>query len=94
MAYHFVQPNRRRLQTTQARLVARIDVDDLLAAAVEHYGFSVEDARAYLLETARHITVEWRRVMADEGMPPEEIRRFEATFSFAASITKAVTDSM
>lgn len=86
MAYRFVQPSRRRLQTTQARLVARIDVDDLLAAAVEHYGYSAEDARVYLHETARHITVMWRRMMVDEGMPPDEIRRFEATFSFAASI--------
>lgn len=86
MAYRFVQASRRNAQGTQAKLVARIDVDELLAAAIEHYGYRAEDARLYLLETARHITLAWRRLLADEGVPAEEIRRHEASFSFAARI--------
>lgn len=88
MAYRFVPPGRRRQQPTQPRLVARIEVDDLLAAATEHYGYKEADARSYLLDSARRITLEWRRRMADEGTPAGEIRRFETTFSFAAAITQ------
>ena len=86
MAYRFVQPGRSRMQNTPAKLVARIDVDDLLAAAIEHYGYQEKDARAWLLETARRITSAWRCMMADEGVPTDEIRRYHASFAFAASI--------
>jgi len=54
----------------------------LPSAAATHNGYA-----GYLLETAEHITLKWRRMMANKGTPTEENRRFEATISFAASIT-------
>lgn len=88
MAYRFVQPSAQRRQATSPRLVARIEVADLLAAAVEYFGYDAATAQAYLLDTARRITREWRSRLADEGAPPDETRRFEHTFAFATSIAE------
>lgn len=85
MAYRYV-PAQRRGQQQPPRLVTRIDADDLLAAATEHYGYGAEEARDYLASAAATVASHWRRLMSEEGMPGIEIDRFRNTFAFAAQL--------
>jgi serine/threonine-protein kinase HipA len=88
MAYRYVPGSRRGRQPSPPRLVNVIDVGDLVAAGVDHYGYSFEEAHGALQQIAIIITDQWRKTMSAEGVPREEIRRFETTFSFAAALAK------
>ncbi len=86
MAYRYIPPSRRRGEQGQPRLVARIDTDDLLAAATEHYGYAPAEAEDYLRQTAGVVANGWRKFMLDEGVSAQEAARFEKTFRFAEEL--------
>jgi serine/threonine-protein kinase HipA len=87
LAYRYVPPQRRGRQETPSRLVTRIEPADLLAAAVEHYGFAAPEAADYLNFAAATVAECWRKLLADEGMPEDEIRRLERAFRFAVAVS-------
>ena len=86
MAYRYVPPTRRGSPPSAPRLVTRIDRDDLLAAAVDLYGYEAAEAAAYLAQAAARVAGLWREFMRDEGTPAAEIERFARTFEFAESL--------
>ncbi|PKO94402.1 MAG: type II toxin-antitoxin system HipA family toxin [Betaproteobacteria bacterium HGW-Betaproteobacteria-10] len=86
MAYRYV-PAPRRGPSQAPRLVTRVSIDDLIASACEHYGYVETEAREYLLFAASQVTSNWQTLMVEEGMPADEVGRFKATFSCAATIT-------
>lgn len=85
MAYRYV-PAPRRGPAQPPRLVTRVDAEDLIAAAKEHYGYSESEARDYLHAAAETVARGWHGTLGDEGMPRTEIERFRNTFSFAESL--------
>lgn len=85
MAYRYV-PAPRRGKTQPPRLVTRVSMEDLVAAAVEHYGYEEAEALEYLHFAGHEVTANWQAMMADEGMSAEEIARFRSTFAFASKI--------
>lgn len=87
MAYRYV-PASRRGQAQMPRLVTRVSADDLIAAAVEHYGFAHAEAADYLAEAAHQVTSHWRCHLLEEGIPAGEAARFEHTFSFAERLAR------
>lgn len=82
MAYRYV-PAPRRGPAQPPRLVTRVDVEDLIAAAREHYGYAESEARDYLHVAAETVARNWRRTLSEEGVPDAEIERYRNTFSFA-----------
>lgn len=88
MAYRYVSGTRRGRQPTPPRLVTGIDAEDLVFAGADHYGYEMEEAREVFQKMAMIIAGQWRMSMSVEGMPEEEIRRFETTFSFAEALAK------
>jgi serine/threonine-protein kinase HipA len=88
MAYRYVPGTRRGRQPSPPRLVTAIDAEDLMAAGADHYGYALEEAREALQKMAVIIADQWRKLMSAEGVPEEEIRRFETTFRFAAALAK------
>ncbi len=81
MAYRYVKPARRgRSQEAAARLVWKASVEDIVAAAVEHYAYDTVEAGEYLQFAAATIARRWREFLAAEGMPEEEVGRYENTF--------------
>jgi serine/threonine-protein kinase HipA len=89
MAYRYVSGTRRGRQPTPARLVAAIDAEDLVSAGAGHYGYELNEARDVFQKMAAAIAGQWRAAMVAEGMPGEEVRRFEATFSFAETVANS-----
>ncbi|MDP1527202.1 MAG: type II toxin-antitoxin system HipA family toxin [Rhodocyclaceae bacterium] len=83
MAYRFVPPQRKGRQSSASRLVTRISQVDLLAAAVEHYGYAEQEATDYLRDITAQVSEKWRRFMVEEGMPQEEIERQARAFMIA-----------
>lgn len=86
MAYRFVPPQRKGRQVMQSRLVTRIDRADLLAAAVEHYGFAETEASEYLGFAASRVTENWRQLLIEEGMPEDEVTRVGRAFQLAEEL--------
>jgi len=86
MAYRYVPGTRRGRQPSPSRLVTAIDAEDLVAAGADHYGYALEEAQEALQKMAAIIADQWRKMMSAEGVPGEEIRRFETTFSFAEAL--------
>ena len=86
MAYRYVPGTRRGRQPSPPRLVTAIDAEELVAAAADHYGYALEEAQEALQKMAAIIADQWRKMMSAEGVPGEEIRRFETTFSFAEAL--------
>ena len=86
MAYRYV-PAPRRGPVQPPRLVTRVDAEDLVAAAKEHYGYIGSEARDYLHTAAAIVTRNWRRKLSEEGIPDAEIERFRNTFLFAESLS-------
>lgn len=80
MAYRYVPVQRRGRQTTPPRLVTRLNPDDLLAAASEHYGFSTAEAREYLAHASAMVTEQGAKLLRNEGIPEGEIERMQTTF--------------
>ena len=85
MAYRYV-PASRRGKAEPARLVARVSQEDLVASAYEHYGFEEPEALEYLRFAGYQVTANWKAMMAEEGMPADEIARLQKTFAFAGAI--------
>ncbi|MBK5914653.1 type II toxin-antitoxin system HipA family toxin [Rhodocyclus purpureus] len=77
LAYLYIRPTARQ----GARLVWAATLADLLLAAELHYGYSREEARAYLQGTQDLIQSAWRSALRSEGMPEHEIDRYRASFS-------------
>ncbi len=86
MAYRYVAPRYRGRQETPPRLVTRIGIEDLIAAATDHYGYAAREAQEYLQYAARAVAGKWRSSMEAEGVPDEEIRRFEKIFQFSEEL--------
>jgi hypothetical protein len=70
-------------------VVTRVDSQDLIAAACEHYGYGEVEARDYLRFAAGTVTKIWRDLMTTEGIPESEIERYRGAFSFAAKLDAA-----
>lgn len=87
MAYRYVPGTRRGRQPSPPRLVTVVDAGDLVAAAADHYGYAPEEAQEALRAIAAIVSDQWRERMSAEGVPGEEIRRFETTFGFAEALT-------
>lgn len=87
MAYRYVPGTRRGRQPLPPRLVTAVDAGDMVAAAADHYGYAPEEAQQALQDMAAIIAEQWRERMTAEGVPGEEIRRFETTFGFAEALT-------
>lgn len=87
MAYRWVPANTRK-KIRQPRLVSGVNLDDLLAAATEHYGYSTEEARDHLHEAAATVTNQWERYLEEEGVPTLERSRFNGTFAFAGEVAR------
>ena len=85
MAYRYV-PAPRRGPPQSPRLVTRVDAEDMIAAAREHYGYAEPEARDYLHAAAGTVARDWQRTLSGEGMPKTEVERFRNTFSFAESL--------
>lgn len=85
MAYRYV-PAPRRGKAQPPRLVTRVNIEDLVAAATEHYGYCETEAKEYLCFAGNQVANNWEAMMADEGMPADEIVRFKGTFAFASSM--------
>ena len=79
-------PAPRRGKTQPLRLVTRLSIDDLVSAATEHYGYDEAKAKEYLCYAGNPLANNWEAMMADEGMPADEIVRFKGTFAFASSM--------
>lgn len=88
MAYRYVPGTRRGRQPAPPRLVTGIGAADLVSAGVDHYGYELGEAREAFQSMASVIAGQWRMVLSVEGMPAEEIRRFETTFGFAQALAK------
>lgn len=86
MGYRYVPGTRRGRQPLPPRLVTTVDAGDLVAAAADHYGYAPEEAQEALHAIAAIIADQWRKMMSAEGVPGEEIRRFETTFGFAEAL--------
>ena len=85
MAYRYVPANARK-KIAQPRLVTGVNLDDLLAAATDHYGYSADDAKDHLHRAATTVAKQWERYLAEEGVPAVERARFNATFAFAGEV--------
>lgn len=77
LAYLYIRPTTRQ----QPRLVWAATRADLIMAAELHYGYSHDEALAYLQSTHDAVQSEWRTALADEGIPAAEIERYRGTFS-------------
>lgn len=77
LAYLYVS----RIRQSPPRLVWAATLTDLREAAVRHYGYGGDEAADYLAETGTIIQSGWRRALAVEGVPAEEIERYQGTFS-------------
>ena len=86
MAYRYAPGTRRGRQPSPPRLVTAINAEDLVAAGADHYGYAQEEAQESLQKMAAIIADQWRKMMSAEGVPGEEIHRFETTFSFAEAL--------
>lgn len=87
MAYRYVPANTRK-KIAHPRLVSGVNLDDLLAAATEHYGYTADDAKDHLHRAASTVTKQWQCYLAEEGVPTEERARFNATFAFAEEVVR------
>lgn len=85
LAYRFV-PGGRRSNGEAQRLAWVIDIDDLLAAATDHYGYEPVEAREYLTFAAGVIAGQWQKLFKSEGVSDSELDRFAMCFEFAAAI--------
>jgi serine/threonine-protein kinase HipA len=88
MAYRYV-PAPRRGPQAPPRVVTRVDSQDLIAAACEHYGYGEVEARDFLRFAGGTVTNTWRDLMATEGIPESEIERYRGAFSFAEKLDAA-----
>lgn len=84
MAYRYVPAGRK--QGGASRLVTRIDMDDLVAAAQESYGYTVTEAKEHFVEAACRVTDSWQSALREQGMPDREVARYAGTFGFAKQI--------
>ncbi|HZX30348.1 MAG TPA: HipA domain-containing protein [Rhodocyclaceae bacterium] len=85
LAYRFV-PGGRRSGGAKPRLVWVTDAADLMAAAVEHYGYTQAEAADYLKFAAATVATQWQALFRQEGMPEAEIARFLVCFEWAGSL--------
>ena len=86
MAYRYVPPSHRGRVPTPARLVTQISANDLLAAATEHYGYELAEARDQLALAANIVAQRWRPLLLAEGVPQAEADRFAHTFDAARDL--------
>lgn len=77
LAYLYVS----RIRQSAPRLVWAATLTDLREAAVRHYGYDGDEAADYLAETGAIIQSGWRGALAAEGVPAEEVERYQGTFS-------------
>lgn len=77
LAYLYIRPTARQ----RAQLVWAATLADLLLAAELHYGYSREEASAYLQSAQDVVQSGWRSALRSEGMPEHEIDRYRASFS-------------
>lgn len=86
MAYRYVPPRHRGRVPAPARLVTLIRADDLLAAATEHYGYGLAEAKEQFALAANVVAQRWRPLMLAEGVPQAEADRFARTFDAARDL--------
>ncbi len=86
MAYRYVPPSHRGRLPTPARLVTQIGANDLLAAATEHYGYELAEARDQMALAANIVAQRWRPLLLAEGVPQAEADRFAHTFDAARDL--------
>jgi serine/threonine-protein kinase HipA len=77
LAYLYLRPSAQR----PPRLVWAASVQDLVGAAVAHYGYKADEASEYLAMAMATVHSGWRAALAAEGMPDEAIDRYKGTFS-------------
>lgn len=77
MAYRFERPRGRLSQGS--RLVSAANRADLLAAAVEHYGYDLDEASAWYESARALVRGHWQQALLDAGMPAPETQKYAAT---------------
>jgi serine/threonine-protein kinase HipA len=87
MAYRYLPATKRGRVQSAARLVSQIDIEMLLASAVEHYGYDLEEAEVFLHAAASTVHARWQELMGEAGMPEAEIRLYAPIFTFAAQVS-------
>ena len=63
-----------------------IGADDLLAAATEHYGYELAEAKDQFALAAGVMAQRWRPLMLAEGVPQAEADKFTRTFDAARDL--------
>lgn len=77
LAYLYLRPTTQR----PARLVWAASCDDLVQAAVLHYGYKLEEASEHLNKVMETIQSDWRGALAIEGVSNDGIERYRGSFS-------------
>lgn len=65
-----------KARNKQTRLVSAAGREDLLLAAVLHFGYEMDEARQYLDNASHTVRGRWRSVLLQAGMPADELPRY------------------